>query len=124
MPTMWPIAAAFGILAIVAAHTALADPAIGADTNCASVVDYLDRKDTPHAQEAYRVAKQLMADLDTAATAKGQASLLAPLTKERAENVIILVLESCRDEPQQTLGKTASDTYDGILDLRDHPPAH
>jgi hypothetical protein len=123
MPTMGRIAVAFGVLAIFAAP-ALADPAIGADTKCASVVGYLDRKDTPHAQEAYRVAKQLMTDLDTTATAKGQASLLAPLAKERAENVIILVLESCRDDPQQTLGKTASDTYDGLLDLRDHPTAH
>ena len=121
MPIIGRIAAVLGLVAMFAAP-ALADPAIGADTRCANVVGYLDRKDTPHAQEAYRVAKQLMADLDAAATAKGQASLLASLTKERAENVVILVLESCRDDPQQTLGKTASDTYDGLLNLRDHPP--
>jgi hypothetical protein len=123
MPIIGRITALLGMLAIFAAP-ALADPAISADTQCASVVGYLDRKDAPHAQEAHRVAKQLIADLDAAATAKGQASLLAPLTKERAENVVILVLESCRDDPQQTLGKTASDTYDGLRDLRDHPPAH
>ncbi len=123
MPIIGRIAAVLGMLTIFAAP-ALADPAVGADTQCASVVGYLDRKDTPHAQEAYRVAKQLMADLDAAAAAKGQASLLAPLTKERAENVVILVLESCRDDPRQTLGKTAADTYDGLVDLRDHPPAH
>jgi hypothetical protein len=107
--------------AIAVATTGLADPAIDKNTSCSAVVGYLDRKDTPHAQEAYRVAKQLMADLDAASTGKGQTSLLAPLTPEHAEDVYILVLESCRDYPQQTLGKTAADTYDGLRDLRDHP---
>jgi hypothetical protein len=104
--------------------TGVADPTIGSDTKCLTVVGYLDRKDTPHAQEAYRAARQLMSDLDAASVAKGQSSLLAPLDKEHAEDAYILVLESCRDDPQQTLGQTASETYDGLRDLRDRPPSH
>jgi hypothetical protein len=102
---------------------ALADPALDATVKCADVAGFLDRKDLPHVREAYRLAERLMQDLDAVATGKGQPSLLAPLTPERAENTIILVLESCRDEPGQTLGQIASDTYDGLVDLRDHPPA-
>jgi len=64
-----------------------------------------------------------MTDLDAAVTAKGGASLLEPLSKEHAEDVYILVLESCRDDPRQTLGQTASETYTGLRDLRDHPPS-
>ena len=48
-------AALLGILVALAIRFAMdarADPAIGADTTCASVVGYLDRKDTPHAQES------------------------------------------------------------------------
>jgi hypothetical protein len=107
--------------AMVSPAPLLADPPVDRDTKCLTVVGYLDKKDKPHAQEAYRAAKQMMNDLDTAATAKGQSSLLAPLSQKDAEDIYILVLESCRDYPQQTLGKTASDTYDGLRDLHDHP---
>lgn len=102
----------------------IADLSIDKDTKCQAVVDYLNNKDLPHAQEAYRVAKQLMAELDKAAAAQGKVSLLEPLTPQHAEDVYILVLESCRDYPHQTLGKTAADTYDGLRDLRDHPSSH
>lgn len=96
------------------------DTAIDKDTRCQIVVDYLNKKDSPHAQEAYRVAQQLVAALDKVATAKGQNSLLDPLSAEHATDVYVLVIESCRDYPQHTLGQTAADTYQGLRDLRDH----
>jgi hypothetical protein len=97
---------------------------IDKDTKCQVIVDYLNNKDSPHAQQAYRVAKELMTDLDKAAAAKGKNSLIDPLTPEHAENVYILVVESCRDYPQQTLGQTAADTYAGLRDLRNRPATH
>ena len=114
------ITAALGIMAVIVTP-AWADPPIDKDTKCTAVVGYLDRKDSPHAQEAYGVARQLLIDLDSAAKTKGQTSLLDPLSKEKAEDDFILVLESCRDSPQQTLGQTASDTYDGLRDLQVSP---
>jgi hypothetical protein len=102
----------------------LADLPIDKDTKCQVVVDYLNNKDSPHAQEAYRAAKRLVEELDKAAATEGKTSLLEPLTPQHAEDVYILVLESCRDYPQQTLGQTAANTYDGLRDLRDHPSTH
>jgi hypothetical protein len=96
---------------------AAADPVVDKDTKCAAIASYLDRRDAPHAQEAYRAAVKLIAELDNAAIAKGRKSLLAGFDKEHAENAYILVIESCRDYPQQTLGQTASDTYDGLREL-------
>lgn len=124
---MMHIATAFKVFAAMAIGLPApgqANPAIDQDTKCQVVVDDLNNKDSPHAQEAYRVAKQLMAEFDKAAAAHGKAGVIEPLTAQRAEDVYILVLETCRAYPQQTLGKTAADTYDGLRDLRDRASTH